>query len=370
MRIACIYWYTSSVGGIATHLNALRTAAIKAGDTFDILHSRNWKTKSPTLFESRQWVRGGDTKIWIDGELPHHPSNVEESIKWLEENYDAVYFGFACPHPTKAYPEPDFLPLYDVNLPIASGVTDGYFEEYKDWAMRCLPKARCIFVVQPTYAEPLRKAGLKVKVSLAPFSPRLGPAKPKSKTPLVVWPNQWKNIKGINEFLDAVPHMPKSARIELYSNGIRYYQVRTEERWINAVKTDHFQQYHGKGRAEFFGNVDVNEITDALQRAWFTVNLQGLRSRKSAYQNGSYNLTEVEALFYGACPVLHSSASKTALPKETYLTTDDGEDIPDLIAGAISSGFALAESRRRIARDFVIANHLASDKYKELKEVF
>src|SRR5262245_41115563 len=104
MRIACVYWYTSSVGGIATHLNHLRSAAISAGDKFDILHCRNWKTKQPTLFPQRCWVRGGDTRIWVDGEIPQ----TEEAALWLKQNYDAVYFGFICPHPTKAYPDPDF----------------------------------------------------------------------------------------------------------------------------------------------------------------------------------------------------------------------------------------------------------------------
>lgn len=371
MRIACIYFFTSSVGGIATHLNALRSAAIQAGDTFDILHTRDWKTKHPTLFKERQWIRGGDTKIWVDGEIPHNQNNVHETLKWLESNYDAVYFGFACPHPTKAYPTPEFLPLYDVNLPIVSGVTDGYFEEYADWANLCLPKAKAILVVQPTYAEPLRKAGYKnVKVSLAPFSPIKGAFLPKSKTPLLVWPNQFKNIKGINEFLDAVPKLPKTVTTELYSNGIRYYQLRTEKRWTNAIGKDLFQDFHGNGRATFYGNVDTKQIASALQRAWFTVNLQGLRSRKPAYQKGSYNLTEVEALFYGACPILHSSTLQTQLPKAVYLTTNDGSDIPQLINEAIKSGFALSPERMRRARDYVIENHLASNRYKDLKESF
>lgn len=371
MKVACVYWWTSSVGGIATHLNALRSAAIKVGDQFDILHSKNWKTKSPQLFKERQWVRGGDTNIWVDGELPHHPNNIQESIDWLEENYDAIYFGFACPHPTKAYPTPDFLPLFDTNLPKVSGVTDGYFEEYREWGIQCLSKVKAILVVQPTYREPLLKAGLKnVRVSLAPFNPMTGKLHPRSKTPLLVWPNQWKNIKGINEFLDAVPNVPKSVRIEMYSNGIRYYQLRTEERWRNAVDKDLFQGYNGNGRATFYGNVDHPEIVKVFQRAWITVNLQGLRSRKPAYQKGSYNLTEVEALYYGACPILHESAVNTLLPREVYLTTKDGTDIPELIRDGLKSGFFQSEKRRKQAREFVLENHLASKKYRELKGLF
>lgn len=365
MKVACIYWKTSSVGGIATHLNAIRTAAISAGDTFDILHSTDWKTKSPTLFNERQWIRGGDTKIWVDGELPQ----TQESVKWLNESYDAIYFGCICPHPTKAYPHPKFIQLYESNLPKVAGVTDGYWHEYAEWGRLCVPKVKRIVVVQPTYADVLKQEGIKVDVLLAPFCPQLGRMEPKSTTPLLVWPNQWKNIKGITQFLKEVPNLPKEVKVELYSNGIRYYQLRTDPVWAAAVDKDLFQQFHGKGRATFFGNVDVAEISKAYQRSWFTVNLQGMNSRKVAYQKGSYNLTEVEALYYGALPILHSSATQTSLPKEIYIPVSTAEEIPNAIRTGIK-GMVLDPKRRSIAREYVLDNHLASKHWRSLKEMF
>lgn len=365
MRIACVYWSTSSVGGIATHLNSLRKAAIRAGDSFDILHSSDWKRKPPALFPERQWIRGGDTRIWVDGEVPQNAA----SAKWLEARYDAVVYGFICPHPTKAYPEPAFLPLYDVALPKVAWVMDGYWADYAEWAEPLLPRLKAVLCPLESYATPLRKMGLKnLVISPFPFSPQVGRTEPRSPTPLLVWPNQWKNIKGVTQFLEVVPEIPEEVRVDLYSNGIRYYQLRTSDAWKAAVGKDLFQGYGGEGRATFYGNVDVPEIAKAYQRAWFTVNLQGMTTKKETYRRGSYNNTEVEALFYGACPVLHVSTAGTDLPKDVYLPVTAASEIPAAVRYGIDTGFALDPKRREKARDFVVGKHLASARYRDLRD--
>jgi hypothetical protein len=296
----------------------------------------------------------------------------EASARWLERNYDVVYFGFICPHQTKAYSTPEFLPIYDVQLPKVSGITDGYWEEYADWGSLCLAKVKAAVVVQPTYADVVRKAtGFKnLHVLLAPFCPQLGRTVPRATVPLLIWPNQWKNIKGVTQVVDCIPSLPDEVQVELYSNGIRYYQMRTEDRWKNAVGEDKFMGFNGIGRATFFGNVDMPEIYRAYQRAWFTVNLQGMSSRKEAYKRGSYNLTEVEALWYGCLPILHTSTLQTALPQEVYRAVSSADEIPDTIVSCLADGYVLDPTRQRRARDYVIDNHLASNHYRKLKEIF
>lgn len=365
MRIACIYWSTSSVGGIATHLNSLRTAALKVGDTFDILHSMNWKGKRAGLFPNgeRKWIRGGDTNIWCDGEIPQR----EESARWLEANYDAVVFGFICPHETKAYPSPAFLPLYETRLPKVAWVMDGYWDDYSSWAIPLLPKLKGVLCPLESYATPLRKLGVKnLVISAFPFQPAIGSRVPRSETPLLTWINQWKNIKGINPFLEMIPDLPEEVQVHLYSCGIRYYQLRTEETWLNAVGDDLFKGFCGHGRATYYGNVDPIIIHRVLQRAWFTVNLQGMKSKKVTYQRGSYNNTEVEALYYGALPILHSSTLQTDLPHDVYVTVSKGEDIPGVVESAIKSGHALSPRRQQLARDFVLSKHLAAHRYQDI----
>ncbi len=370
MKLACIYWSTSSVGGIDTHLNTLRTAALQVGDSFDILHAKSWVTKRPKLFAERQWIRGGDTRIWVDGEFSHHPKQVVGSIKWLESNYDAVIFGFICPHKTKAYPEPDFLPIYNVKLPKVAWVMDGYWHEYSEWATPLLNRLSGVLCPQESYASPLRALGCKnLKISCFPFMPKLGKILPKEKKPLLVWPNQWKDIKGVRYFLKCIPNISERVDIELYSNGIRYYQSRKEDFWLEAIGEDKFQGFDGNGRATFFGNVERHVIVDAYQRAWFTCNLQGMTARNQTYKLGSYNNTEVEALFYGACPILHNSTLQTALPKECYIAVDSAEEIPKAIQQGISSGFALSGSRRKLAREFVLDTHLASKRYQDTRDL-
>lgn len=369
LRVACIYWKTSSVGGIATHLNTLRLAAIDQGDRFDILHSSDWKTKKPQQFKEREWVRGGDTKIWIDGEVSNHPNKMEDSLKFLAKNYDAIHFGFLCPHPTKAYPAPTFLPFFtDTNQPKTATITDGYWDDYKEWGSQCLPHLSYITTSGIYYADALIEKGINVDPLGMPFRPAPTPYVKKYRHPLLVWPNQWKNIKGINHFLSIVPDLPEEVRVELYSNGIRYYQLRTEELWKKAVKDDRFQNYDGEGRATFYGNVDLPRIQRAMQRAHFTVNLQGISTRKEAYKKGSYNNTELEALYYGAVPILYAAAANTDLPKESIRTVSTAEEIPDVVESLIKDKVVMNVARRERAKAWVMENYSATSQYLKLKK--
>lgn len=367
MRIACIYWFTKSVGGIATHLNTLRAAAIRNGDTFDILHSLNWKRKVPQLFPERKWVHGGDTCIWVDGEIPTGKDNAEESARWLEQNYDAVVFGFICPHKRKDYPEPEFVPVFDCKLPKVAYVMDGYWEEYAEWAEPLLPKLDAVLCPLESYAAPLKALGVNVVISPFPFKPRLGKIEPRATRPLLIWPNQWKEIKGVSAFIESVPKLPKNVDVELYSTCIRYFQLRHEQRWRDAVGKDLYApEYSGQGRATYIGNVDLPEIAKAMQRAWYTVNLQGMKARKETYKTGSYNNTEVEALFYGACPILHESTLQTDLPKEVFAPVASADDIPEVVR-ELSAGWAVDPKRQRLARDFVLGKHYYINRYEDLR---
>ncbi|MEK0326122.1 MAG: hypothetical protein QQN63_10510 [Nitrosopumilus sp.] len=369
MRLAIIYWPTSSVGGIATHLNSLRTCAIRNGDSCDILRSGNHKNLRAEKFDERKWIRGGDTKIWIDGELPHSAGRIEESIRWLENNYDAIHFGFLCPHPTKAYPSPAFLPLFeDTNLPKSATITDGYWDDYAEWGEKCLPHLNVVTTSGLNYANSLIERGIDVLPLGMPFVPALGRYARKESKPLLIWPNQWKNIKGINSFLGCIPNLPEAVDVELYSCGIRYYQLRTQALWLDAVFEDRFKGFPGRGRAVYFGNVSLEEIYTAFQRAWFTVCLQGMTSRKAAYRQGSYNNTELEALFYGAMPILHESTLNTDIPKEVYAAVSSGDEIPDLVEKLIRDGTALNSERREKARDFVMQNYSAMKQYLIIRE--
>lgn len=365
MKIACIYWWTPSVGGIATHLNTLRHEAQLLGHQFHILHSKAWKKKRPRLFPQREWVSGGDTRIWVDGEIPQN----EEAKKWVEENYDAVVFGFICPHKAAGYPTPEFLPLYDIDRPKVAWVMDGYWDTYSEWAEPLLPKLDGVLCPLESYALPLRKLGVKVTISPFPFKPFLGNNFDKNKTPYLLWPNQWKDIKGITRFLSIVPKLPSNVKIEMYSCGIKYYQLRTEEVWKKAINKDHFLFFHGEGRANYWGNVDRPVIAKEYQKAWFTVNLQGITSRKETYKKGSYNNTEVEALWYNCVPILHSSTSQTDLPTDLYARVKDETELPSIVK--FLSKEKLHQDTRRLekARQFIIDKHWAADRVHDMLDL-
>ena len=97
MKIAVIHWYTSSVGGINTTLETLHSEAVKRGDTFHVFACDPKPTKKPVLYDSRTYVKGGDTSIKIDGELPYHDKNYKSSIQFLKDNKYTMFIRKVSP---------------------------------------------------------------------------------------------------------------------------------------------------------------------------------------------------------------------------------------------------------------------------------
>jgi hypothetical protein len=370
MRIAAIYWPTSSVGGINTLFESLRKEAHNQGDEFDVLRCGNLKTIKPEKFAQPELIRGGDTFITIHGDCSHHPDQIEGTIKFLEANYDAVYFGYLCPHENKAYgSDPVFMPMYtELKLPKVACIVDAYWDTYADWAIPCFPHLKRVLVSQPAYAEPLLKLGMPVQAIKAPIG--VVPVKSeRSPDSLTVWTSQWKTIKGIDKLLPHIPAISEESKVELYSNGILYYQIRTEDVWKAAVGKDHFKGFDGHGKAEFFGYVETHQIPEILARSWFMIDLQGIgKPKHEAYRNGAYNYTTIEALLYGSMPILHDQALKSDIPKDLYIAVSDPKDIPYMIK--TMSADALNPVRQIQARRWVMETHSAKKMYDTVKESF
>lgn len=371
-KIAYIYWDTSSVGGIATEAETFRRAAQEVGDELHVIRCPCQSTAQIEIYDEPKLIRGGDTFIKIDGTASHHPNRIRETIEWLERNYDGLLFGFPCPHPTKAYGnEPHFLPLYTdtLMLPKVMRLVDAYWSTYQSWGEEAASYCDTVFVNQPAYAKPLEGTPLADKVVLTrkPFIPFK--TDPKLKDPkLLVWPNQWKAIKGIKKFLKAIPLLPPEWRIEMYSNGIEYYQLRKGVDWILAVNRDHFKrEFGGLGRADFYGYVTLEEMAVAYTRAAVTVDFQGHAVKYEAYKAGSYNNTTVESLYYGALPILHSQAVKSPIPLELFFYVDNPMDIVTLNWDQVSD-IALDYHRVKNAREWVMDVHGAASIWEQHKE--
>lgn len=372
MKIAAIYWSTSSVGGINTTTSHLRKAAAKTGDVFDVIWSAPWKTKSQERYPGPIDVRGGDTYMTIEGHASHHPDHIAKTIRWLEENYDSVFFCFLCPHPTKAYGDlPLFLPLFTkLKLPKVAIITDGYWDSYAAWGARCLDHLKAALVINATYAQPLLDAGYNVEAVRTPLFPSPVPEVARSKGPLTVWTSQQKAIKGFHRFLPTIPDI--KGTVEMYSCGIMYYQLRTEPAWYNAVgKNLMHPEFGGRGKCTYFGNVPLTSIPEILSRAWFMVDLQGSgRPKNKVYQQGSYNYTTVEALYYGACPVLDKQALLSDIPHDLFLTVDDAGDIPKLLNSKAARAFALDPKRQKKARAYIKKHHDINVTFEKIKAAF
>ncbi len=351
MRIAALYWPTSSVGGINTCLRALRDEADRRGDTFHVLRSGTQVRIAPTLFKERKVIRGGDTFITIDGEASHHPAQVGATLDFLHANYDMVYLAYLCPHPTKAYGDvPLFLPLLrSLMLPIAGRVTDGYWEDYRAWGEATVALCGWLTYTHRPMAGILSKLIKRSCYAPTPMEPRPSKALRSGRT-LTVYTSQWKAIKGIHKILPIIPEI--WGDVELYSNGILYYQMRNSDDWKRAVGKDHFApEFSGKGKAPFFGNVTLEEIPNVLSRAWFMLDLMGHgKPKHETYKVGAINNTTREALYYGACPILHRQASNV-IPANLALYVNDAFEIPKLILR--NKDYAINPHRQKLARDWV-----------------
>ncbi len=383
-KVAALYWPTSSVGGINTNSRAFRDEADKRGDTYHVLRSGPMKLPQ-RIYPGRKYIRGGDSFIHIDGEAHHHPVRVKGSVQFIAERYNRVYLTFLCPHPTKAYlaailgkaapaqedgeeeggghganlPRPPYLDLLEglkaAGLPITGRITDAYWDSYGTWGLETVKLLDRVTICQPAYAtEAVQKLlGKKLRVSRQPFSPR--PVKPGTKReakPLTVWTSQWKPIKGIHKLLPVLDQV--KGPVEMYGNGITYYQIRSGEDWKRVMGKDHFApEFSGRGRIPFYGHVDLEEVPTILSRATFMVDLQGMgRPKNLAYTQGSYNNTTVEALFYGCCPVLHRQAAK-AIPEALALFVDSAEEVPGVLNSKESLKYAQDPKRLKMAKEWV-----------------
>lgn len=368
MKIAVLHWNTSSVGGINTTLQILRQVALSRGDTFHILASDPQASKKPGLLPARKRVRGGDTFITIDGYAPHHPKNWQNTELLLRQ-YDVVMTSYISPHPTKDYgDEPLFLPLLKAlhakGKRMIGYIHDGYWETYKEFGELVLPLVEKTMVAQEAYGRPLVEAGYPVTPAYLPFYPLVPDPQGVVRNPnLVTWLPQWKNIKGVRKFWAGLPEaLAAGWDVEMYGNGIEYYKMRLQEDWKQLVGSDHFApDYSGTGTAQFFGCVTLEQVAEVLCRSSYMIDFQGHAAKWKVYLNGSYNHTILEALYYGATPIVHSNMLKANIPPGLLLAVDDPTKWPEAVAAHDRSTFDPEAARR-----YVLENHSAEVLYDRI----
>lgn len=368
MKIAVLHWSTSSVGGINTSLQTLRKVANDKGDIFHVFACDDQKTKKPCNIESKL-VRGGDTYILIDGYLPHHENNYRDSVKYLvDNNYDAVMTSYLCPHPTKDYgDEPVFekilQEIMNANIPIIGYIHDAYWDSYAEFGKVALQYTQKTMVAQKAYAQEHVNFGVNIIPAFIPFTHFSGDYSGIERKYQGCWLPQWKAIKGIKKF---VPTLVNSKLpVELYSNGIEYYYERKKDYWKDIINKDYFADTQGNGIHNFYGTVPVQEVGRILSESSFMFDFQGHSAKYSAYLNGSYNHTILEALYYGAVPVVHKNMLKSGIPADCLITVDKIEDWISAV-----DNFDLDSYDREKAKRYVLENHSAEKLYDLIFEEF
>ncbi len=371
MKIACLYFPTSSVGGIATNTASLRNEAKRRGDTFHVLVCDNVERHMFETMSKPKRIRGGDTYIDVDGYCSHHKARRVNSAAQLNK-YDLVYTAYLCPHPTKAYGDvPEFLELLRLlTKPLVGHITDGYYSTYKEWGDQTAALCARTIVDQPAYVPPgYAEAHPTTVIPFGPFDP-VGPgySEPdsgRSEGRTLAWIAQWKNIKGVHQFFDDV--LPKFEGVaHLFSNGIEYYYIRDTPEWEELVGRDHYrekmkQTFEGTGRHTFYGWQPLDVVQKALETSWFTVEFQGMGKPKfEAYRNGSLNHTIIEALYYGCTPVIPQiTIDYAGVPPEAAIGVRDYVDAVPALNGDRAS-------RPDLGKQWVLDNFAVSGIYDKM----
>jgi hypothetical protein len=353
-----------------------RAVAQKRGDTFHVLYSNPRPTHKPGLWPKRELIRNGDSFITCDGYAPYHERNVEATLELLR-TYDVIMTSFLCPHPTKQYgTEPLFLPFFEkikkLGKPFIGYVHDAYWDTYKEWGELTLPFCVKTLIAQKAYGNPLVKAGYKVQPVYLPFTPLVTDPKVKRDAKRLVWTPQWKNIKGVQGFFKGLPALKKAGfNVGLYNSGIEYFKFRLEEPWRQVVDADYHvnpETVNRRGKmpqVAFHGWQPLENVPGILAGAGFMADFQGHSAKYSAYLNGSYNCTIIEALYYGTVPVVHANMLKGDIPAELLLAVNQIAEYPEAVRRYTVGSYPATR-----AREFVLDCHSAEKLYDKIFKEF
>jgi hypothetical protein len=362
MRVAVLLVKMTGISGIISEVLSLEAYGNKIGDEYTILSTHNWKSKGLELFEKRTPIRQGDVWAQVDGKISNARKFADENAAYLNLNFDRVLMIGSCPHPNKDYgTDPEFLDLLNkLQIPVVSRMCDGYYDTYKEWMDSTLDA-----IDHATIAYSYRKTveHLGIKGVHIPFEPTEIAHDCRASYPAGVWLSQWKPIKGIIPFMKALPNI--QCDMDLYSCGIEYYNMRKKDMWLNAVDEDRFKGFDGRGRATYHGCVATQNIPYILAEAWYNVDLQGITKAKyKVYNDGSINTTGIEALWYGACPVV---AENSPIPDDLCIKVNK-DNIAERINDHLNRprDFMINPYRQEAARRYVKQNFLTEVVYNDI----
>jgi glycosyltransferase involved in cell wall biosynthesis len=370
MRLAILCWDVAGPGGLNTFMHGIHKAAELDGDTCYRFHVSDWVAFDRRFYAGSKTKNMGHNHLTVEGDLSMAPAHIDSNARYLEKNFDVVILITLTPHPTKNQPDPIHIPfLAKINIPIYGCICDGLWPSYHDFAMATLAYTQL----------PLFSANRSYQTSIPPEVPSKNlpyfllpdPEIHRTEGPTrLIWSSQWKPLKGIRLFLAALKSVRPDILIDLYGGGIDYFQTRSTHLFFDVVGENFVHtEYSGIGRAAYYGHVPLKAIPRALSKAHFMADWHGISPKFPAYTRGSYNNTLIEALYYGALPVLAEQMLNSDVPKEHFLTVSKSNcsRLGDLLAD--KTELARNPERAYAARQWVLRTHTAEIGYQQMREV-
>ena len=339
MKIAQVTFSFSGLGGIATQLLHQHIAfdlySEHKIDSFVIVGGKP-SSGSPSISSNYRELKFDFPRLSIgDKYLP-------QTLAILS-NYDLIIFLHPCPHPNQTR-STNWMRLYDLRIEKITMFTDMWWDKYYPWIAAVKNKLGTVIGVSPKHAEYVGRTlldGRNVRVLSHVFCYE-DAGLYTNKTDSVFWPNQWKGIKGIDDFFELCANLDANIRVDMAGLGREYYNFRKTQEYRDLVAEDVITGYSGAGIIKILGTISPDEMISYYKKSAVSVDFTG---RSSLYA-GLYNRATLEPMFWGSVLVCKPEMTKESgfgiIPNDScFVLSEFGVE-----AGKQLSNFILDVDRR------------------------
>jgi hypothetical protein len=309
VKIALVMFPLIEVGGINSYVWVLFNAWKRMGHDVTIYHTSNSgamrKIDSVKPQLVGRYVRLPGEQLAIGS-----PEGIKTSRKILNE-CDLVVFGHQCPHLNmKGKGDDRWKGLYDLKVPVMNIWHDTLWKDNYPWLkdvarfvkVNLLANMNTWKLVAKDYPGYFVHAPIPVDTTKAGLYLQ-------RKENKVVWLPQWKDWKGIWEFVYSTEFAEFPT--EIYNSGIEYHYMRRQPDWGTIIGHDVFRpkgkNLRGNDLVTVMGPRVNTEVPKILMGANVSVDLSGYNTPR---YKGQTTCVHFESMVYGAVLACHESIIK------------------------------------------------------------
>jgi glycosyltransferase involved in cell wall biosynthesis len=324
LKIAQILPDISGLGGLATrtYRQHLILNSIKgfSSDCFKLTR----KKKNLYSEENKIEITNNSSGIVVkQNEVSYNELTIKETIKILNQ-YDILIFNNACPHLNENTGEkPDlWKKLYtDTKGKKIAVISDTHFVSYYPWFADIVGSIDVILAMG--YGHKNSVIPYFMPDGILEYGFIFGEKLETDDRDCLVWPSQWKEWKGIVEYLEICEFLKEPTNF--YGIGRAYYEIRKNrsELFKENIGKDFISRktWNKDEQSKIFGTVSPETVIQSYKFAKASVDLTGINSKK---YYGHYNNTTLEPMLYGCVSIVTEFLAEpyTHVPEECLFIVD------------------------------------------------